>query len=95
MKKRITALLLVTMCFLTLTGCSKNIDKMSDEELYDYLIVMDEDELTKATSNMTEDQQVRAATVLTLMDAQERQDRDDFSSDLSIPEYENTEDTEN
>lgn len=50
----------------------ENIDKMTDEELYDYLSEMSESELTKETSHMTEEQQQRAAMVMILMEAQER-----------------------
>lgn len=69
----------------------ENIDKMTDEELYDYLSEMSESELTKETSHMTEEQQQRAAMVMILMEAQERSVQDDFGDELSIPVYEDTE----
>ena len=91
MQKKTITLLLTLMCALTLSGCNKNIDKMSDEELYTYLSEMTEDELTKATSYMTEEQQIRASMVLMLMEAQEKQEQDDFATDLSIPIFQDTE----
>lgn len=84
MKKQITVLLIAVACTCILTGCAKNIDKMTDEEVYDYLSVMDENELTEVTSQMTEKQQKRAAMILTLMEAQKLQERDDFKSGISI-----------
>lgn len=91
MRKRFITLLFVFVCAGLLTGCGKNIDKMTDEELYDYLSEMSESELTKETSHMTEEQQQRAAMVMILMEAQERSVQDDFGDDLSIPVYEDTE----
>lgn len=91
MRKRFRTLLFVLVCAVLLTGCGKNIDKMTDEELYDYLSEMSESELTKETSHMTEEQQQRAAMVMILMDAQERSVQDDFGDELSIPVYEDTE----
>lgn len=94
MRKRITILFLIIVCTCTITGCGKDIDKMTDEEVYDYLSVMTESELEKATSHMTEAQQRRAAMVLTLMEAQDMQERDNFENGLSLPIYENTDETE-
>ena len=91
MRKRFRTLLFVLVCAGLLTGCGKNIDKMTDEELYDYLSEMSESELTKETSHMTEEQQQRAAMVMILMEAQERSVQDDFGDELSIPVYEDTE----
>lgn len=90
MRKRFRTLLFVLVCAGLLTGCGKNIDKMTDVELYDYLSEMSESELTKETSHMTEEQQ-RAAMVMILMEAQERSVQDDFGDELSIPVYEDTE----
>lgn len=69
MRKRFMTLLFVLVCAGFLTGCGKNIGKMTDEELYDYLSEMSESELTKETSHMTEEQQQRAAMVMILMEA--------------------------
>lgn len=91
MRKRFITLLFVLVCAGLLTGCGKNIDKMTDEDLYDYLSEMSESELTKETSHMTEEQQQRAAMVMILMEAQERSVQDDFGDELSIPVYEDTE----
>ena len=91
MRKRFRTLLFVLVCAGLLTECGKNIDKMTDEELYDYLSEMSESELTKETSHMTEEQQQRAAMVMILMEAQERSVQDDFGDELSIPVYEDTE----
>ena len=88
MRKRFRTLLFVLVCAGLLTGCGKNIDKMTDEELYDYLSEMSESELT---SHMTEEQQQRAAMVMILMEAQKRSVQDDFGDELSIPVYEDTE----
>lgn len=91
MRKRFITLLFILVCAGVLTGGGKNIDKMTDEELYDYLSEMSESELTKETSHMTEEQQQRAAMVMILMEAQERSVQDDFGDELSIPVYEDTE----
>lgn len=91
MRKRFIILLFVLVCSGLLTGCGKNINKMTDEELYDYLSEMSESELTKETSHMTEEQQQRAAMVMILMEAQKRSVQDDFGDELSIPVYEDTE----
>ena len=81
MKKQIIKYLLIIMCCCSISGCGKNYDQMSDEAFYDYLSGLTEEELTKETSIMTEDQQRRASMVLLLMEAQEKQERDSFSTE--------------
>lgn len=65
MKRKIHVRLVgIMLAAMMLTGCGKDVSKMDDDELYAYLIDMDEDKRDDFIENLDESQQYRAYEVL-------------------------------
>lgn len=65
LKRILVTGLILCMSVVCLAGCKKNIDKMSDEELYNYMNSFEsEEELDKWYETLNEDQKERAEKIL-------------------------------
>ena len=96
--KRILMILLCILLCTMFTGCGKNVDKMTDQEFYEYLVSMDEETREEKILKMTDEQQYRAFLVLTLVEMENASIEDDFKNEIYLPIYEdvlNTEETTN